>query len=101
MTDRHTLFEDDLTRAIRERDEARAEARRQKAQYEEALAARDRAARAAVEDMADWRDEAERYREALERIAQAGEWPSGWSPSVPPWRTMAEIARQALGGSDD
>lgn len=47
------------------------------------------------------RAEAARCREALERIAQAGEWPSGWSPSVPPWRTMAEIARQALGGGDD
>ena len=47
MTDREA--QERFQRVKRERDEARA------------------AARAATEDMADWRDRADRYREALER----------------------------------
>lgn len=78
MTDREA--QERFQRVKRERDEARA------------------AARAATEDMADWRDRADRYREALERIiAQLDPLFRIASDAT----TATEIAREALGGGDD
>lgn len=70
------------------------------------------AARAATEDMADWRDHADRYREALERIERsASEGAAGFDGFAlkiaraalgkTPAHDAARSIREALGGGDD
>ena len=88
MTDREA--QERFQRVKRERDEARA------------------AARAATEDMADWRDRADRYREALERIRDDFHPHPDWC-GVPREEgglkcvgcAAQDLAREALGGGDD
>lgn len=76
MTDRHTLFEDDLTRVARERDEARAQ-----------LASVDKALLASLA-------REQHHRQALRRIT--ARYTAGASAGE-----LADIAFEALGGGDD